>query len=162
MQVARYWVTSIAVVGMLTVVGWVFISPGAGALVASAETLRSVFSCLTMATIVTALLMPLVLYDVVRLSHKFAGPMVRLRNSMKRCAAGQAVEPVHFREGDFWQEIADSFNAIQARIEALEAGSVDGKAQAIAEQAPSVELDSNEEPDDADQQGVDEGALVCS
>jgi len=71
------------------------------------------------ALIASFLLLPLVILDVVRLSNRFAGPLVRLRRSMRALARGEDVRPIHFREGDFWQEFADEFNALRDRVEQL-------------------------------------------
>ena len=60
------------------------------------------------------LLLPGVIFDLVRLSNRFAGPMFRLRRSMHDLAQGKPVDAVHFRHGDFWQEFADDFNTIAA------------------------------------------------
>jgi hypothetical protein len=117
---ARYWAISLAVVGMLTVVGWVFVAPGIAELVESPERLRALLSCLVVALVASGAMLPIVLLDMVKFSHRFAGPMVRLRESMRRSAAGEHVEPVRFRDGDYWQDLADAFNAMQARIDRLE------------------------------------------
>jgi hypothetical protein len=63
------------------------------------------------------LLLPIVLFDVVRVSNRFAGPLVRLRRSMRALARGEEVQPIHFRDSDFWQEFADEFNTIAARLQ---------------------------------------------
>jgi hypothetical protein len=65
-------------------------------------------------------IMPIMLFDLVRLTHRFAGPMVRLRRGMRQLAAGERVAPIHFREGDFWLDFAAEFNAVAARMERLE------------------------------------------
>ena len=44
-------------------------------------------------------------------SNRFAGPMVRVRWTLQRIAEGEDVKPLSFREGDFWQEFSDDFNA---------------------------------------------------
>jgi hypothetical protein len=62
-------------------------------------------------------LLPLVVVDILRLSNRFAGPLVRLRRAMRALAKGEPVRPLAFREGDFWQEFADEFNAIAARLQ---------------------------------------------
>jgi len=69
------------------------------------------------AVIASFLLLPLVIVDIVRLSNRIAGPMFRLRRSMRALARGEHVEPIRFRGGDFWQEIADEFNAIVDRVQ---------------------------------------------
>lgn len=117
LRAARYWVLSLAVVGMLTATGWVYYSPGLAAIADSPEKLKSLLVGLVAALLVSGLLLPVVLYDLVRFTNRFAGPMVRLREAMQRAAAGESVEPIRFRDGDYWQEFADAFNAMQSRLD---------------------------------------------
>ena len=70
------------------------------------------------ALIASCLLLPLVIVDVVRFSNRFAGPLLRLRRSMRELARGQYVERLEFRNDDFWQEIANEFNTISAHAPA--------------------------------------------
>jgi hypothetical protein len=63
------------------------------------------------------LLMLPVIFDVVRMSNRFAGPVLRLRRAMRDLAAGLPVEPLRFRRKDFWREFADEFNAVAARVQ---------------------------------------------
>jgi hypothetical protein len=69
------------------------------------------------AAIASLLLVPLVVIDVVRLSNRFVGPLVRLRRAMRALARGENVEPIEFRGDDFWQEFAGEFNAVLARVQ---------------------------------------------
>ncbi len=73
------------------------------------------------ALVATLLLLPLVIVDIVRLSNRFAGPMLRLRRSIRALARGEYVEPITFREGDFWQEFAEEFNGVLGRVNRLQA-----------------------------------------
>ena len=66
------------------------------------------------------LLLPLLVIDCVRMSNRFAGPLYRLRRCMRELSAGMPVPPIHFREGDFWLEVADEFNAVSAKLQRLE------------------------------------------
>lgn len=152
-RAASYWVTSIGVVGMLTALAWLFVGPGTGAFVVSSEMLRLGFWALSIGVLVAALLTPIVVFDFVRLSHRFTGPMVRLRDSMERSAAGESIDPIRFRDGDFWQEIATGFNGMQSRIDALEAALAD-------ERQRSGTLPTVIEPV-AESQGFDQEDLVC-
>jgi hypothetical protein len=68
----------------------------------------------------SALVLPLLLADVLRVSNRFAGPMYRLRNALRDLADGKAVTPVKFREGDFWCNMADEFNRVLERMKDLE------------------------------------------
>jgi hypothetical protein len=65
----------------------------------------------------TLCILPLVVYDVLRLSHRFAGPMLRFRRAMRELGNGDHVEPLRFRDGDFWQELASDFNAVLKRVD---------------------------------------------
>ena len=69
------------------------------------------------ALVASFILLPLVIIDIIRLSNRFAGPMLRLRRSMRELARGEHVEPVRFRDGDFWQDFAEEFNAVVARVQ---------------------------------------------
>lgn len=69
------------------------------------------------AVITSFILLPLVVLDILRVSNRFAGPMLRLRHSMRDLARGEPVQPVKFREGDFWHDFAEEFNALAARVQ---------------------------------------------
>lgn len=62
------------------------------------------------------LLLPLVLLDCLRLSNRFAGPMVRMQRVMRELASGEAPESVKLRPGDFWCEFADDINMVMERL----------------------------------------------
>ena len=87
------------------------------------------------AAIASLVLLPLVAVDIVRLSNRFVGPMLRLRRSMRDLARGETVEPLEFRDGDYWQDFAREFNTIAARLK---------QAERRADAASSAERD--EEP----------------
>ena len=57
-------------------------------------------------------LIPCTMYDMLKLSHRFVGPVVRIRNEMTRMAAGEKVDAVVLRENDYWQDLASVFNEI--------------------------------------------------
>ena len=63
------------------------------------------------------LLLPLVMIDVIRFSHRFVGPMLRMRRAMKELADGGKVAPIRFRKNDFWHEAADHFNMLLRRVQ---------------------------------------------
>ena len=69
------------------------------------------------ALIASLLALPIVVLDIVRLSNRFAGPMVRIRHAMRAIDRGECPRPIHFREGDFWHDFAEEFNAVLRRVE---------------------------------------------
>lgn len=62
------------------------------------------------------IVLPLIYFDLLRVSHRFAGPIFKLRRALKAIAAGEKVDSVHFREDDYWHELANDFNAALAKL----------------------------------------------
>ncbi len=62
-------------------------------------------------------LAPIFLRDLFKLTNRFAGPMVRLRRAMRDLAQGDDVAPIHFRDGDFWKDLATDFNRVVQRMQ---------------------------------------------
>lgn len=65
--------------------------------------------------VITMLLIPAFIWDTLKITSRFAGPVLRLRAALASAAQGREVQPLHFRNNDFWQEIADDFNALVER-----------------------------------------------
>ncbi|MGI9456231.1 MAG: hypothetical protein ACR2NU_06685 [Aeoliella sp.] len=61
-------------------------------------------------------LMPAFIYDSIRLSHRFAGPVFRIRQVIKHLAAGEQPKQIEFRDNDFWKEIAEDVNRVIDRL----------------------------------------------
>jgi len=70
--------------------------------------------------IATVFLLPLVLFDIAKLSNRFVGPMIRLRRALRDMANGEPIRLIHFRAGDYWSEVADEFNAVATRVQIME------------------------------------------
>jgi hypothetical protein len=69
------------------------------------------------ALVASFLILPLMVYDIVQISNRFCGPLFRLRRCVRALARGEHVAPISFRDGDFWPEFAQEFNALLARLE---------------------------------------------
>ena len=61
-------------------------------------------------------LLPVFILDTIKLSHRFAGPISRMRNTIRSLANGEEFRPLKFREIDFWQGLAEDFNLMVARL----------------------------------------------
>jgi hypothetical protein len=61
-------------------------------------------------------LLPWFIHDSLKLSNRFAGPMVRLRKSILELTNQDETPPISFRGGDFWQDIATDFNQLRMRV----------------------------------------------
>ena len=66
--------------------------------------------------VVLVTLFPVFLYDSLRMSHRFAGPMVSFRKSVNRLAQGESIGEVRFRKGDYWNDLAASLNQVAGRL----------------------------------------------
>jgi hypothetical protein len=55
---------------------------------------------------------PLVLYDILKFSHRIAGPLYRCRRVMRDMVEGKAVPEFKAREHDFLDDVFADFNAL--------------------------------------------------
>jgi hypothetical protein len=91
--------------------------------------------------IILLLLLPAFLWDTARLSHRFSGPVLRLRRMMKDLAGGEDPGELRFRDGDFWQELGDHFNGIRSRL--LQAGELREFTSSVASHDPAGARNKN-------------------
>ena len=88
--------------------------------------------------VASLVLLPIVLMDVLRLSNRFVGPIMRMRIALKTLVKGQPTKPLNFRDDDFWRELATDFNQVAARV-----------ARADIQLAPPTEIIHDSERPDA-------------
>ncbi len=62
------------------------------------------------------LCLPLVIFDVVRLSNSFAGPIYRLRKHLDELNDDPSCRPLSFRDDDYWQDLAEPMHCLQAEL----------------------------------------------
>lgn len=63
------------------------------------------------------MLVPIFIVDMVRYSHRFAGPLYRFRQTIKAIIDGDEVPLVHLRKGDLMMEMQDEFNEMLLTLE---------------------------------------------
>ena len=61
-------------------------------------------------------MLPVFILDTIKLSHRFVGPIYRLRNTIRGLANGEPYRPLQFRDFDFWRGLADDFNRMIERV----------------------------------------------
>ena len=66
--------------------------------------------------LVMACLLPAFVYDTVKMSHRFVGPIYRLRQSIGSIAAGGPATRLKFRKHDYWHGLAEDFNTMIERL----------------------------------------------
>jgi hypothetical protein len=109
----RYWTMSVLIVAGLSLVGWVFVYPGIGAFLSGSSPGANYLPMFATALGAAVLMVPVAVIDLIRLSHRFAGPMVRLRRSLAILSQGGDPGPLEFRNGDFWKELASEYNEVR-------------------------------------------------
>jgi len=62
------------------------------------------------------LLTPIIIYDLLKVTNRLAGPVFRLRHEMQQLASGSNLEPMKSRDEDDWLELAESFNQIRDEL----------------------------------------------
>ena len=92
---------------MLTVSG--FVKPFPAVLLDSWQSMTPVFLFL-------AAVLPIFIWESVKFSNRFVGPIYRLRQTIRSINAGEEFRPIKFREDDFWQDVANDFNAMMERF----------------------------------------------
>lgn len=102
------WVGSTAVAAGVWFVMQFFADPTGGI----DRYLESANQNITPLALAFAVTLPIAVLQLLRFTHCFAGPVVRLRRMMTELASGQEVPHLKFRDGDYWPELAEQFNLI--------------------------------------------------
>jgi hypothetical protein len=131
-RVVMYWAACIAMAAMLLLLWQIVTSPGQFWYI-HVYAMRFYFGP---AAVVAVLLLPIIVIDVLRLSNRFVGPIVRMRESMRRLARGEHVEPLDFRGDDFWCQFAEEFNAVVALVQESKPEVETADEQPQAEESP--------------------------
>ena len=84
-----------------------------------AENIQEIWKDYGLLALVLLVISPVFFYDSIKLSNRFAGPMISFRSSLKKIANGENLEPINFRENDFWKELAIDLNKISAELKEL-------------------------------------------
>ena len=117
-RIAIYWCFSVLAICLITLCAQAITHPNKAFLDYFA--FSDFFVQYGVVVLTSLVLVPLIMFDVVAISNRFVGPLFRMRRSMRELAAGEEVEPIHFRAKDYWQEVAQEFNLVLARVQHLE------------------------------------------
>jgi methyl-accepting chemotaxis protein len=83
----------------------------AGAAPRTFNELYSEFTLTHFSMIVCGLaILPLVIWDVIKFTHRIVGPLVRLQHCLVQLARGEKVAELRFRKGDLLVDLQDAFN----------------------------------------------------
>ncbi|GAB6164012.1 hypothetical protein JCM19992_00120 [Thermostilla marina] len=116
-RVILYWIVCLLTIAMMLMCWRIVTGPARGV----AWQVNDVWYQFGPAFVASFLLLPMVIIDIIRVSNRFTGPMIRLRRAMRAVAEGHPARPIRFRDEDFWQDFAEEFNAVLYRVQELEA-----------------------------------------
>ena len=108
LRILFHWVTFAVIAVVLTLILQYFSNPWT----MLSDQLALLWNRQSAFAIVILVLLPIFIYDTVKLSNRFAGPVLRLRRVMKQIADGQPPERLKFRDNDFWIGMAEDFNKL--------------------------------------------------
>ena len=112
-----YWFCTLVTIFFFSLAfSMISLSLGTSAFPTASDAIAQFWSQFKVALLGFVFIVPIVIRDLVKLSHRFAGPMLRMRRVMKQAAAGEKVEPVRFRKNDYWQDFAEDFNRVLERL----------------------------------------------
>jgi hypothetical protein len=131
LRATAYWFYCLLAVALMLGC-WIVVTDRA---LSSGELWRQMWSTYAPALGASILALPLVLMDLIRLSNRFVGPMLRVRRAMRRLADGETVDRLKFRKGDFWYDYAQDFNRVLDRLY--------GSPERAAEDSPGRGNDAN-------------------
>lgn len=63
-------------------------------------------------------MIPVFVKDTISLTHRMAGPIIRLRGHIRAIADGKDVAPLTFRDGDFFSDLPALFNQMMDHLQA--------------------------------------------
>ena len=72
------------------------------------------------ALVVLLSLLPAIIYDSIKMSNRFIGPLIRLRTAMEKVALDETVEPLKCRRKDCAEDFFVAFNEMLERVNQLE------------------------------------------
>ncbi len=95
-------------------------------------------------TLTALLLLPIVVYEMIRQTHRIAGPLVRFSKAMQEMRDGKVIQPVKLREGDMLTDFEKLFNEFvefhQAKVQSAgeqvgESAATNAQSQLVASNA---------------------------
>lgn len=68
-------------------------------------------------------ILPIVLWDLLKFSHRVVGPLVRFQRTLESLTAGETIQEVRLRHGDLLFDLQTTFNQYLASLRTLQADS---------------------------------------
>jgi hypothetical protein len=82
------------------------------------------------------LMAPIVVYDLLYVTNRFAGPVYRLQREMHKLIDNESTGSLTFRDGDYWMELAVTFNQIRDEMLELRGEPSESSKQTASSETP--------------------------
>jgi hypothetical protein len=97
------------------------------------------------------LMTPLIVFDIVKTSHRFAGPIYRMRNYLHKVGTGEEKGKLWFREGDYWWELVEPVNVVVTRMLTAEESAAELKKKVAVLEREKMQLQKQLQGDTSSQ-----------
>lgn len=114
-RVLLYWIAGVLYVSLGSIGFQYFNTPD----MTLSEHLKSLYESYWAWIPSAVLILPLIIFDVLRLSHRFAGPKHRLCKTLATLRNDSSTDPTTFRSNDYWRDLAIPVNLLQEHIAGL-------------------------------------------
>jgi len=94
------------------------------------------------------LLGPLMVYDMLRITNRVAGPIFVMRREMRKLIHGESGRNLKFRNDDYWDSLAADFNQIRQELIRLREENQELRSAADSEASASVATREASPPSD--------------
>lgn len=112
-RISMFWLCCMLYIIIPCLVGVMYVEPEKTFL----QQLGSVWIRFAPVLVAMLVLLPCGVYDLLKLSNRFVGPMHRLRGELRKLADGQEIQQLHFRSGDFWHDMAATVNKLSGELQ---------------------------------------------
>ena len=103
-----YWFFCLCTIFLFVAVASAF----SGDLKPAGQLFGDIWKQYSVAVLASVFLLPFVVWDVIKFSHRVVGPLIRLEAEMRKFAEGGPGRPVRFRDDDYWHGLAEQYNKI--------------------------------------------------
>lgn len=112
-RIAGYWFVSILFIIFPLAFLAVFRNPAVPMPVHLANTFVDNLPIIAM----LAVLLPVIILDTLKITNRFVGPIYRVRRMLSEHQDGKPLKKIHFREKDYWTDLAQGLNFIIDELE---------------------------------------------
>jgi hypothetical protein len=130
-RILGYWFASAITMAMIILMWRILYSPDESIM----TQFESMWDEYRLPFLASVLMLPLIVYDITRMSNRFVGPLFRLRKELHALSHGQEPTMLQFRSDDFWKQAAEDFNLLYNRVKNLERQLAESRGQPVPKKA---------------------------